>query len=69
MTCHKIKEKPTRINFKKVSIKIPTFTITKGGFFSADVALFSVETDAPGEERSKVPRKDVDFYTLRKLIK
>ena len=43
--------------------------ITKGGFFSADVALFSVETDAQGEERSKVPRKDADFYTLRKILK
>lgn len=69
-TCKRIQDQPTKLNFKKVTIKVTSFNIVKGGFFSSDFANFQVETDIQGEkEKSKVPRKDVDFYTLRRLLK
>jgi len=40
IACVKINENPTRINFKKITIKIPTFSKEKGGFFSSDFAQF-----------------------------
>ena len=67
--CKRIENYKTRLNFKKIGIKIIHYQIMKGGFFSSDFVQFMVETDIPGEERSRVPRKDADFYQLRKCIK
>ena len=50
----------------RTSIKITDHVIKKGGFFSSDYVLYTVQT-AP--TRWKVERKDNDFYTLRRLIR
>lgn len=45
-------------------IKIPSYSISKGGFLSSDYCLFLVETEQ-GKERLRVKRRDNDFYLLR----
>lgn len=65
-----IRETPGKFNLKKISIKVPSHEVKKGGFFSSDFALFSVETEITGEkEKIKVTRKDNDFYSLRRLLR
>ena len=56
----------TEINYKKTTLKVTDFEIKKGGFFSSDYVLYTIETDPTNW---KVGRKDADFYTLRRLLK
>jgi hypothetical protein len=65
----KIEENLTPLNFKKITIKVPASEIKKGGFFSYDYALFNIETEIASSKKIKVSRKDVDFYTFRRLLK
>jgi hypothetical protein len=64
------KQNPTKFSFKQINIKIPNFEVRKGGFFTGDFSLYTIETEVPNEkEKIKVLRKDPDFYTLRRLLK
>ena len=54
------------LNFARTSIKVTDHVVKKGGFFSSDYVLFTVET---ASTRWKVARKDNDFYTLRRLLR
>lgn len=38
--CKAIKDDPTRLNFKKVTVKITHFTVIKGGFFASDFVQY-----------------------------
>ena len=49
-------------------VKIPSYSISKGGFLSSDYCLFLVETEQ-GKERLRVKRRDNDFYLLRQSLK
>lgn len=64
-----IRDEPTVLNYKKVTIKVPSNEVKKGGFFSSDYTLFDVESDMPSLPKQKVKRKDIEFYTLRRLLK
>lgn len=57
---------PTKINFRKVTLKVVDSEVKKGGFFSSDYVLYKVKTEPLGWV---VGRKDVDFYSLRKVLK
>lgn len=57
---------PTDINYHKVSLKVTDSEVRKGGFFSSDYVLYTVQTEPLGW---KVGRKDSDFYTLRRILK
>jgi hypothetical protein len=50
-----IRENPGRFNLKKITIKVTSHEVKKGGFFSSDFALYQIETEMPAErERVKV---------------
>ena len=57
---------PTPLSNKKVTLKVTDSEIKKGGFFSSDYVLYTIKTEPLGW---LVGRKDVDFYTLRKILK
>ncbi len=38
--CKNIAHDPTKLSFKKISVKIPNYQIVKGGFFSSDYVLY-----------------------------
>ena len=57
---------PTKMNFRKVTIKVTGSEIRKGGFFSSDYVLFKISSDPLGW---KVHRKDEHFYTLRRILR
>ena len=57
---------PTKINKRKVTLKVVDSEIRKGGFFSSDYVLYSITTEPNGW---RVGRKDTDFYTLRRILK
>ena len=69
MECKSIKDNATILNFKRVTVKVPTNEVKKGGFFSWDYSLFDIETEIHKSkkkiEKIRVQRKDQDFYTLR----
>jgi hypothetical protein len=65
----KIGENLSLLNFCKVTIKVPSSEVKKGGFFSSDYSLFNIETEIGSANKNKVQRKDADFYTLRRLMK
>lgn len=49
-------------------IKIPSYSISKGGFFSSDYSLYLVETSVDNQ-RFRVQRRDTDFYFLRRMLR
>ena len=57
---------PTRINNRKVVLKVVDSEVRKGGFFSSDYVLYTITTEPLGW---RVGRKDADFYTLRRILK
>ena len=57
---------PTRINNRKVTLKVVDSEVRKGGFFSSDYVLYTITTEPNGW---RVGRKDTDFYTLRRILK
>ena len=56
----------TAINNKKVILKVVDSEVRKGGFFSSDYVLYTITCEPLGW---RVGRKDVDFYTLRRILK
>lgn len=56
----------SEINFTRTSIKVNDHVIKKGGFFSSDYVLYTVDTTPT---KWSVARKDNDFYTLRRLLR
>jgi len=56
----------TPINNKKVTLKVVDSEVRKGGFFSSDYVLYTITSEPLGW---RVGRKDVDFYTLRRILK
>ncbi len=52
-----IYENATKLNYKKIVVKVTSISIVKGGFFSSDYANYQVEVDIPGEQdKSRVLR-------------
>ncbi len=51
----------------KICIKVPSYEVIKGGFFSSDYSLFLVESEC--DVRHRVNRKESDFYALRKVLR
>ncbi len=56
----------TPINNRKVTLKVTDSEVRKGGFFSSDYVLYTIRTEPLGW---RVGRKDIDFYTLRRILK
>lgn len=56
----------TAINNRKVTLKVTDSQIKRGGFFSSDYVIYQVQTEPLSW---KVARKDLDFYTIRKILK
>ena len=50
-------------------IKVTSYEVKKGGWWSSDYSVFSVDTELSGKEKLRVQRKDTDFYTLRRLLR
>ena len=57
---------PTDINNHKVTLRVTDSEVRKGGFFSSDYVLYTINTEPLGW---KVGRKDADFYALRKILR
>ena len=53
---------PTKLNNKRVSLKVSDSQVKKGGFFSSDYILYKIETQPLGWATF---RRDNEFYTLR----
>jgi len=66
--CKSPKDLNSQLYEAKITIKIPSYEVKKGGFFSSDYCMFLVETNVD-KDRYRVDRKDADFYTLRKLLR
>jgi hypothetical protein len=57
---------PTKINNRKVTLKVLDSEVRKGGFFSSDYVLYTITTQPLNW---RIGRKDADFYTLRRILK
>lgn len=58
---------PNPFYLKKINVKVPAYHVVNPGMLRSDYCLFHIETEA--DERHKVQRKDVDFYTLRRVLR
>jgi len=58
-------DKPTPLNFKKVTIEVSDGLVKEAGLFAASFISYSVRTDPLGYA---VRRRDSDFALLRKII-
>ena len=52
----------------KITIKVGEYHVVNQGWFSADYALFHIETETDNG-RFKAQRKDGDFYNLRRYLR
>jgi len=57
---------PNSLSYKKTDMRVFNGEIKKGGFFYSDYLQYTVEIKKP--MKSKVIRKDPDFYALRKIL-
>jgi hypothetical protein len=66
MPTKNIKDFATVFNLKNVIAKVTQFEVWRGGFFSSDYSMFTIETEIEGAQKHLVQRKESDFTTLRK---
>lgn len=57
---------PTKLNNKRVNLKVCDSVVKKGGFFSSDYILYKIETEPL---HWSVQRRDNEFYTLRTQLR
>lgn len=57
---------PTKLNNRRINIKVGDSQVKKGGFFSSDYILYKIETDPLNYV---VQRRDNEFYTLRTQLR
>lgn len=57
---------PTKLNNRRINIKVGDSQVKKGGFFSSDYILYKIETDPLNWV---VQRRDNEFYTLRTQLR
>jgi hypothetical protein len=50
----KLEDNLTPLNYKKVTIKVPSSEVKKGGFFSYDYSIFNLETEVGTSKKQKV---------------
>ena len=60
-----VNDKPTPLNFKKVTIEVSDGLVKEAGLFAASFISYNVRTDPLGYA---VRRRDSDFAILRKII-
>ena len=58
-------EKPTPLNFKKISISVSDGLVKEAGLFAGSYISYRVKTDPLGYD---VRRRDSDFGVLRKIL-
>jgi hypothetical protein len=58
-------EKPTPLNFKRISIEVADGQAKEGGLFGATFVSYRIKTTPLNYE---VRRKDADFALLRKVL-
>lgn len=57
---------PTKLNNRKVTIKVSESQVKKGGFFSSDYVLYRIDTEPLSWATY---RRDSEFYTLRNVLR
>ena len=56
---------PTRLNSKRIKIRVTEGSVKHGGLFAANYILYKITTEPLDWT---IYRKDMDFYQLRKIL-